>query len=195
MTPSESAVKRYSDAYKASRSMAKAGGFLMVAGLVIGAALFIAGLIAGSEGEMLGLFLLWLLAGFVALLGYGLGEVVAAQGQILSASLDNAVNTSPFLSEGDRVEVMSLAPQKPPWCLIGIRYASPAEPIAQFSPPEPVESRTFESPVAALISNGQISPSAASAPRSAARRRSNAKALGAQVSLPAGLPNGGLPKP
>jgi hypothetical protein len=39
---------------------------------------------------------------------YVLGILVSAQGQILKASLDNAVNGSPFLTNEHRAKVMSL---------------------------------------------------------------------------------------
>ena len=48
------------------------------------------------------------LAGLIGVFGYALGTLVAAQGQILLASLDSAVSLSPFLSDELRAEIMSL---------------------------------------------------------------------------------------
>ena len=47
-------------------------------------------------------------AAFVGILLFVLGTLVAAQGQILKAALDSAVNSSPFLNDPDRAEIMSL---------------------------------------------------------------------------------------
>jgi hypothetical protein len=47
--------------------------------------------------------------GFVVWLPFWiLGVVVAAQGQILKAVLDTAVNSSPFLSNDEKAKIMSL---------------------------------------------------------------------------------------
>ena len=170
MTSSELVIKRYSDAYKVPKSMTKTGNLLVAAGAVLGSAVFISGVLAGKD-EVAFLFALWVLAGFIALIGCALGRIVFAQGQILKASLDAAVNTSPFLSEADRIDVMSLTAQQP-WSLLGIGSVSAAEPgerAATYEPP--VEDRRFESPVAALISGTKR----ASCARSAARRRNNSK--------------------
>ena len=44
----------------------------------------------------------------VAVLVYGLGTLIAAQGQSLLASLDSAVNNSPFLSDDQKASIMGL---------------------------------------------------------------------------------------
>jgi hypothetical protein len=44
------------------------------------------------------------------LLWYVIGIFVAAQGQILKATLDSAVNSSPFLTDAHKAEIMSLNP-------------------------------------------------------------------------------------
>jgi len=41
---------------------------------------------------------------------YLLGVLISALGQILEASVDTAINTSPFLSNAHRAEIMSLPP-------------------------------------------------------------------------------------
>lgn len=160
MTSSELVMKRYSEAYNAPGSMTRLGNLLVAAGVVLGSAVFISGLVAGSEVGFAFLFALWILAGFIAVLGCGVGKIVVAQGNILRAALDNAVNTSPFLSDADRLDLMSVTAEQPS-SLVGIGSLSPAEPI---------EYRKFESPVAALISSAP-SPGRA---RNVARRRNNA---------------------
>jgi hypothetical protein len=42
------------------------------------------------------------------LLLWALGVVISAQGQLLKASIDGAVNTSPFLVDDQRAKIMSL---------------------------------------------------------------------------------------
>ncbi len=44
----------------------------------------------------------------LAIAAHFLGIVVAAQGQILKASLDTAVNSSPFLPDAVRANIMTL---------------------------------------------------------------------------------------
>jgi hypothetical protein len=48
------------------------------------------------------------LAFVIAIPLYALGVLVSAHGQVLKASLDEAVHTSPFLTDADRASVMSL---------------------------------------------------------------------------------------
>jgi len=50
-----------------------------------------------------------IVAGLIALLFYLLGVLVAAHGQVLQATLDSAVNSSPFLTDADKAEIMSLS--------------------------------------------------------------------------------------
>jgi hypothetical protein len=49
-----------------------------------------------------------LLGAPIALFAYVLGALVAAQGQTLKASLDCAVNGSPFLTHEERAHIMSV---------------------------------------------------------------------------------------
>lgn len=44
----------------------------------------------------------------IAMILYVFGTLASAQGQILKATLDTAVNTSPFLEAEDRTRIMSL---------------------------------------------------------------------------------------
>jgi hypothetical protein len=49
-----------------------------------------------------------LAAGLWFALFFILGSLVSAQGQILKATLDGAVNTSPFLTDEQRAQMMRL---------------------------------------------------------------------------------------
>ena len=44
----------------------------------------------------------------VGFVGWAIGVLISAQGQMVMATLDMAVNSSPFLSNEDRAEIMSL---------------------------------------------------------------------------------------
>lgn len=108
--------RRYGDAYRVAKATVNFGNGIKIAGIVL-AALILLGtlmgtLIAVSQSDsMIGGALLIpgiLLAGFVGLLFYLLGVLVAAQGQTLLASLDSAVNSSPFLTNDQKAEIMSL---------------------------------------------------------------------------------------
>jgi len=62
---------------------------------------------AGDASSALGIMMI--VFGVVAgTLFYLLGVLVSAQGQILKASLDGAVNSSPFLTNQHRAKIMSL---------------------------------------------------------------------------------------
>ena len=93
-------MKRYRDAYLVARATATIGKVIKGIGILVIAM----GLInAGQSASAIGLF--------VALVGallYCAGVLVAAQGQILLASLDTAVNSSPFLTNEEKAKAMSL---------------------------------------------------------------------------------------
>ena len=107
---------RYSDAYIVARvtngigqtikDVGKFGAFLIIAVAVVVAVVFLR-----DSGFM---FMLVIAIGSAYALLFGLilyvfGILIAAQGQILKASLDSSVNNSPFLTNEHRVEIMSLA--------------------------------------------------------------------------------------
>ena len=106
--------KRYSDAYLVAKATVSFGNLIkiigvLLAGVIIVAALFISNQAgAGAAGIVVGGILAASLSG---LLLYLLGVLVAANGQVLQATLDSAVNSSPFLTDADRAEIMSLTMQ------------------------------------------------------------------------------------
>jgi hypothetical protein len=122
-------LSRYEDAYLIANwtvnigSAIKAVGAILAALIVLGgiaSTFFFAGMggssaswqAAGQTDQMVAVLAPILsaivLAGLVGIVCYALGTVVAAQGQILRAALDSAVNTSPFLSNDSRATMMSL---------------------------------------------------------------------------------------
>jgi len=96
---------RYSDGYKAAKAIVGFGNLVKILGAVAGViialvalsvpgALFVGGAVLGG--------LVWL-GLFVG------GIVICAQGQLLLATLDSAVNTSPFLDNLQRSSIMSIS--------------------------------------------------------------------------------------
>ena len=105
-------MKRYKDAYTVASATNAFGGVIKVTGIIIGGLLALIGLkVAGSGGPrdpMSVLGIAWIVAGIISgALFFLIGVLVSAQGQILKASLDSAVNTSPFLMKEHRAEIMS----------------------------------------------------------------------------------------
>ena len=152
-------VKRYSDAYKFPKSLLGIGSTLKGLGISVGIIVFLIGM---GSAEWPGFVLALTLGGFFSLISIGLGMLVSAQGQILCASLDTAVNTSPFLSAQERADVMSLSPQRS-WNAIGINTVQStngqvqvAEKSADPQLPKYQNLTPIESPVAALIAEAQM---------------------------------------
>jgi hypothetical protein len=109
-------LNRYRDAYLVSRAqvgignLIKTGSALLVI-ITVPIGLYLASNSGSNRDGGIGLgfgiiiVLLGLLGG--ALL-YLFGILISAQGQILKASLDSAVNGSPFLTNEERMKIMSL---------------------------------------------------------------------------------------
>jgi len=108
---------RYEDAYLHARGLVQAGDLIQTVGWTLGVLLFCGAIFAAHTvmkpltpaadwlpparlaiGAIMTVFFFWLV-----------GVLVCAGGQLLKASLDSAVNSSPFLSDAQRAKVMSLA--------------------------------------------------------------------------------------
>jgi uncharacterized OB-fold protein len=109
-----SLMNRYRDAYLAARVIVSFGRIIKVSGAAIGILLVIIGFMFIGEGRAVDATFAM---GFVSIvfgviagaLFYIVGVLVSAQGQILKASLDSAVNSSPFLTNEHRAKIMSLS--------------------------------------------------------------------------------------
>lgn len=121
-------VGRYSDAYLTARAINGLGDGIKVVGIVVGVVIGLPALgLAFKEGVgVLFGFGGIVMAGCIATLFYLLGTLVAAQGQILKATLDTAVNTSAFLAPENRVTIMSLRRTAVPQSAAGSRVSSAA---------------------------------------------------------------------
>ncbi|MCW3098443.1 MAG: hypothetical protein JWL77_4061 [Chthonomonadaceae bacterium] len=115
-----SVMMRYQDAYVVARvttgfgSVIKGIGILLAI-VIFGGAIAVAnqpavsyGYVSYSTPKTMHIIVGFVLAVIIGAMFYLLGILVSAQGQILKASLDGAVNSSPFMSNDQKAQVMSL---------------------------------------------------------------------------------------
>jgi hypothetical protein len=101
-------MTRYRDAYWAARAINGTGQTIKVLGIALAIVLTLAGWVAASSFGVAFGFAALIFGAVVGIPVYVLGVIVAAQGQILKATLDTAVNSSPLLSRDEVREIMSL---------------------------------------------------------------------------------------
>jgi hypothetical protein len=107
-SPQSQAVRqRYKDAYRVAGAVSGAGTAIKVIGIMLGVLVALLGVVTSSPAVM---FPAILVAIAVAVIFFVFGTLISAQGQVLKANLDTAVNTSPFLSNEHRAQIMSLPP-------------------------------------------------------------------------------------
>ena len=111
---------RYGDAYLVARTTVGMGSGIKIIGILLGVLMCAGGFIiavafseAAGKGNDAIIFIsiLTIVGGFGIFAGALLflqGILISAQGQTLKASLDSAVNNSPFLSNEQRAKIMSL---------------------------------------------------------------------------------------
>lgn len=106
-------MNRYKDSYLVARATNGFGRAIKAVGTIIGVLITLIGLMAQGEGardatsRIIGLVTI-VFGIFAGTLLYIIGVLVSAQGQILKASLDSAVNSSPFLTNEYKAKIMSL---------------------------------------------------------------------------------------
>jgi hypothetical protein len=99
---------RYSDGYKAAKAIVGFGSLVKILGAVAGIVVAVGALIASSESGLV--FFGGAVFGVLVWLGlFVCGVMICAQGQLLLATLDSAVNNSPFLNNLQRASIMSLS--------------------------------------------------------------------------------------
>lgn len=104
-------IDRYKHAYQIAGAVNTAGYSSQRIGLVLGIAIALASFFLGRDGGILGVLAIIFAITFgtiIALFGYVAGTIVRAASQILYATLDQAVHSSPFLSIGEQAIAMSL---------------------------------------------------------------------------------------
>lgn len=108
-TPRARAVmRRYSDAYRVATVIVNVGETIKVVGFSLAIIFGLFGLFAWSRAGMFGLFAGFFSAAFFGVMSWLSGVLINSQGQQLIASLDGAVSASPFLTDDERAETMSL---------------------------------------------------------------------------------------
>jgi hypothetical protein len=103
--PSQAVGQRYKDAYLVAGALSGVGTAIKAIGIILGVLVALVGLVAGSAEFTLPAILA---AVAVGVFFFVFGALISAQGQVFKASLDTAVNTSPFLSNEERAAIMSL---------------------------------------------------------------------------------------
>jgi hypothetical protein len=97
-----SLVNRYDDAYLLSKTINSAGQSIKLVGFVIAGVFVLVGFLAAKTVVgITGTLVAFLFGAAGGILLYGLGVLICAQGQILMAALDTAVNSSPILSKDE----------------------------------------------------------------------------------------------
>ena len=102
-SPAARLMIRYRDAYVVGRTIVTVGDVVKGVGIVLAIGMTLAAWVnfkMGPAGILIGVV--------VGVPLYVLGILVSAQGQILKATLDTAVSGSPFLSNDQKAEMMSL---------------------------------------------------------------------------------------
>jgi len=97
-------VRRYQSAYRIAQARLGLAAVIKGVGMVFGGLVAVVSLPQDTFVMVVGLCF----AAAVALASWAYSAVVAAQGQILLATLDSAVANSPFLNDGERAEAMGL---------------------------------------------------------------------------------------
>jgi hypothetical protein len=103
-------AKRFNDSFLVARAVAAIGESMKYIGVVLGLIVVVVRFYIGNQLER---GLMYSVGGAVAGIViaiplYLLGILVSAQGQVLKASLDGAVHTSPFLDIEQKAKAMSL---------------------------------------------------------------------------------------
>jgi hypothetical protein len=104
------AATRYRDAYLVANMTDGFGKVVQGIGILIGALVVLASFVFGLNVEYpLAVCFVGVIAGaMIAIPLYVLGILVTANAQMLKASLDSAVHSSPFLSDAQKAQVMAL---------------------------------------------------------------------------------------
>ena len=107
--PTSTAI-RYRDAYLVAKVTSGIGTTVKAIGVILGVLIVLGGIIASSQnGGGVQYFFAGLLLGVVVAVPiFVLGVLVAAQGQVLKATLDTAVHSSPFLTKEEMARVIGI---------------------------------------------------------------------------------------
>lgn len=100
-------MSRYTDSYLIARTITAFGATVKFIAFIIGGGIILVSIVVGGQS---GQYFIGgiLVAAIVGIPIYVLGILVSAQGQILKATLDTAVNTSTLLTKDEMRQIMSL---------------------------------------------------------------------------------------
>jgi hypothetical protein len=101
VAPPTPVFARYKEAYRMAKATITFGNIIKVLALIIGILLIVAGFNASVQYGPNAFFASLLLVAFIAIPIFIAGFLVSAQGEILRAVLDTAVNTSPLVTRDD----------------------------------------------------------------------------------------------
>ena len=110
--PVNAVLTRYGDAYQVAAGQVGLGDILKKVGIGLGIVLALVALSVAADrygGDSIAFFGL-LGAGAVGGVVWSWGNRLAAQGQVLRATLDTAVSASPFLTVSEKAQAMGLPP-------------------------------------------------------------------------------------
>lgn len=104
-------VKRYTDAYRVASAIITLGSIAKTLGIVFGLLIGVGGVfVAMNSGgrDSSGVAAIAVAAIFLILIFGIIGIVISSVGQLLRATLDTAVHSSPFLGESEKARAMGL---------------------------------------------------------------------------------------
>jgi hypothetical protein len=107
-----SLIKRYGDAYRVGKGLVKVGRLARGLGFILGVPTFFVALVLAGGSYLPGLtvttkvVIALLTSTLAAVPVFLLGELVAALGQVLQATVDTAVNTSPLLDGAQKSQIV-----------------------------------------------------------------------------------------
>jgi hypothetical protein len=116
---STAAIKRYQDGYRIADGVVTFGQTVKLGGIFVGGLVFVVGLVefilnpAEHQGFAVIFVSLIACAVLLILISQILAMGLRGEGHLLKAALDSDVNSSPFLSNTQRVRAMSLR-ERPP---------------------------------------------------------------------------------
>jgi hypothetical protein len=101
-------MDRYRNVYQIANVIITAGDTIKGAGIVLAVIISVIGVFLASTVGMLSLLTSLIPAAAIGLGSWLSGVLLNAQGQLLLASLDGVVSITPFLTDEEKAEVMSL---------------------------------------------------------------------------------------
>jgi hypothetical protein len=106
-------TRRYKDAYRVANVVVGAGNLIKGIGIVVAIIIALGSFALGTQANGdTGMAIMVAGVAFAVVVGLMLfigGVLTAAQGQVLQASLDSAVNSSPFLNNDHRKDILALS--------------------------------------------------------------------------------------